>query len=270
MLQQMRGLAKYIWVLVAFIFVGGFLLYETSGLMGRTPVTPTTAVAVVNGQEILYNNYLARVQAEIQNVQQREGRSLSQDDTRRIENNVFDQMVGELLLQDEYRRRGIIVTDDEVREFARYAPPSWIMQAGELQTEGRFDPEKYQRLLASPQARQSGLLVQLEQYYRSEIPRQKLFDQIAAGIEAEKTGLENRYKSTAANAAFLVEAMENGSASASKGSDVSAMTNSILNCERRIAELARQKGLMKELRHSLDAIVEDGSNRLAAQATARG
>lgn len=98
----------------------------------------------------------------------------------------------------------------------------------------------------------------------------KLFDQIAAEIEAEKTGLENRYKSTAANAAFLVEAMENGSASASKGSDVSAMTNSILNCERRIAELARQKGLMKELRHSLDAIVEDGSNRLAAQATARG
>ena len=98
----------------------------------------------------------------------------------------------------------------------------------------------------------------------------KLFDQIAAEIEAEKTGLENRYRSTAANAAFLVEAMENGSASTSKGSDVSAMTNSILNCERRIAELVRQKGLVKELRHSLDAIVEDGSDRSAAQATARG
>ncbi|MBZ9987470.1 hypothetical protein LB572_10205 [Mesorhizobium sp. BH1-1-5] len=98
----------------------------------------------------------------------------------------------------------------------------------------------------------------------------KLFDQIAAEIEAEKTGLENRYRSTAANAAFLVEAMENGSASTSKGSDVSAMTNSILNCERRIADLVRQKGLVKELRHSLDAIVEDGSDRSAAQATARG
>ncbi|WP_217571537.1 hypothetical protein [Mesorhizobium sp. GbtcB19] len=98
----------------------------------------------------------------------------------------------------------------------------------------------------------------------------KLFDQVAAEIEAEKTGLENRYKSTAANAAFLVEAMENGSASTSKGSDVSVMTNSILNCERRIAELARQKGLMKELRHSLDAIVEDGSDRSAAQSAARG
>ena len=44
----MRGLAKYIWVLVAFVFVGGFMLYETSGLLGRTPVTTTTAVAVVS------------------------------------------------------------------------------------------------------------------------------------------------------------------------------------------------------------------------------
>ncbi len=179
----MRGLAKYIWVLVAIVFVGGFLLYETSGLIGRTPVTPTTAVAVVNGTEIPYTVYLQRVNAEVQNQQQQaRGRTLSQDDQHRIENSVFDQMVADILLQNEYRKRGIIVTDDEVREFARYAPPPWIMQAPELMTEGRFDPEKYQRLLGSAQARQSGLLVNLEQYYRAEIPKQKLFDELSSGM----------------------------------------------------------------------------------------
>ena len=182
MLQQMRGLAKYIWVLVALVFVGGFLLYETSGLMGRTPVSTTTAVAVVNGHDILYSQFMQRVQNEVQSAQQRDGRTLSQDDTRRIENSVFDQMVSDVLLADEYRHRGIVVTDDEVREFARYAPPPWITQAPELQTEGRFDPDKYARLLASPQARQGGLLVSLENYYRSEIPREKLFDQISSGV----------------------------------------------------------------------------------------
>ena len=181
MLQQMRGLAKYIWVLVALVFVGGFLLYETSGLMGRTPVTATTAVAVVNGEEIPYTVFMQRVQNEIQGQQQRERRNLSQDDTRRIENAVFDQMIADILLRNEYRRRGIVVTDDEVREFARYAPPSWITQAPELQTDGRFDAEKYQRLLASPQARQGGILISLEQYYRAEIPREKLYDQISSG-----------------------------------------------------------------------------------------
>ena len=183
MLQQMRGLAKYIWVLVALFFVGGFLLYETSGLLGRTAITPTTAVAVVNGQEIPYNVYINRVQNEIQAAQQRtQGRSLTEDDNRQIENSVFDQMVAEILLNNEYRKRGIVVTDDEVRQFARYAPPSWITSAPELQTNGQFDAEKYQRYLSSAQARESGLLVSLEQYYRTEIPREKLFDQISSGV----------------------------------------------------------------------------------------
>ncbi len=179
----MRSLAKYIWVLVALVFVGGFLLYQTSGLIGRTPVTASTAVAVVNGTEISNSQYQARVQNEIQSEQQRSGgRSLSEDDTRRIQNGVFDQMVSDVLLQNEYRRRGIVVTDDEVREFARYAPPPWILQAPELQTGGRFDPEKYQRFLSSSQARSSGMLYSLEQYYRTEIPKEKLYDQIGSGV----------------------------------------------------------------------------------------
>jgi peptidyl-prolyl cis-trans isomerase D len=190
----MRGLAKYIWVLVAQFFVGGFLLYETSGLVGRTPVTSSTPVAVVNGHDILYSDFQARVQSDEQSQQQQSGQSLSEDDNRRIENNVFDQMVSEVLLNDEYKRRGITVSPDEIREFARYAPPSWITSAAELQTDGRFDPDKYARLLASPQARESGLLVQLETYYRSEIPREKLFDQIASGVYVTDAELWRAWK----------------------------------------------------------------------------
>jgi len=88
----------------------------------------------------------------------------------------------------------------------------------------------------------------------------KLFEQITAEIEAERGGLENRYRTQATNAAFLVEAMENGSASDRRSSEVSALTQSILNCERRIAALSRQSSMMKELRHSLDGVFdEDGT-----------
>src|SRR5690242_12265169 len=133
-LTQMRSLAKYIWVVVALVFVGGFLLYQTSGLMGRTPVTATTAVAVVNGHEIPYRDYQLRVQQQIQAEQQRSGgRSLNQDDDRRIENQVYDEMVTEELLDEQYRKRGIIVSDDEIQQFARYYPPQWVTTAPELQ-----------------------------------------------------------------------------------------------------------------------------------------
>jgi hypothetical protein len=91
----------------------------------------------------------------------------------------------------------------------------------------------------------------------------KLFEQIAAEIEAERVGLENRYRTTATNAAFLVEAMENGSASDRRSSEVNALTTSILNCERRIAALSRQDGMMKELRHSLDMVFDENADSAA-------
>ena len=183
MLQTMRSSAKVVmWILLA-SFVGGFLLVETSGLLGRTAVTPTTAVASVNGTDILYTDWQRRSQQLVQQEQQQQaGRSLTQDEITRIDNQAFDDMVADILLQQEYRRRGITVSDDELRDYARFAPPSWVRTAPDLQTEGQFDPAKYQRLLGSSQARQSGLLVALEQYFRSEVPKQKLFEQVTSGI----------------------------------------------------------------------------------------
>jgi len=195
----MRSLAKWVWLFVAVAFVGGFLLVETSGLLGRTTITPTTAVAVVNGREILYSDFMNRVNAQVnqeqQALQQRgSSQSLSQDDNRRIENDVFDQMVMEVLLQQEYERRRIVVTDDEIRMYAREIPPDWLMSAPELQTNGQFDMAKYQRYLSSSTAKQSGLLQALEQHYRAEIPRRKLFDQIAASAYVGDAELWRTYR----------------------------------------------------------------------------
>jgi peptidyl-prolyl cis-trans isomerase D len=189
----MRSAAKYIWLFIVVAFVGGFLLAQTSGLLGRTPLTPTTAVATVNGRDILYTDWQQRVSVTTQN-QQRSGRTLTQDEVRQIENETLDELIMQVLLEQEYRRRSIAVSDEELREFAQYAPPPFMYNAPDLQTEGRFDPQKYQRLLASPQARQSGLLVQLESYYRSEIPREKLFEQITDGVDVTDADLWRAYQ----------------------------------------------------------------------------
>ncbi|MES2179504.1 MAG: SurA N-terminal domain-containing protein [Gemmatimonadota bacterium] len=178
----MRSSAKIVMWILLVSFVGGFLLVETSGLLGTSPVTPTTAVASVNGTDILYTDWQRRAQQQVQQSQQQAGRSLTQDETRRIENAVFDEMVSELLLQQEYKRRGIVVSDEELKDYARFAPPTWVQSAPDLQTDGQFDRAKYQRLLASSQARQSGLLVALEQYFRTEIPKEKLFEQVTSGL----------------------------------------------------------------------------------------
>jgi peptidyl-prolyl cis-trans isomerase D len=178
----MRASAKYIWNIIVVQFVGAFLLAQTSGLLGRAPVTPTTAVASVNGQDILATTWYQTTQNLEQQATQTNHQSLTLDERQRLEDQSFDQLVTDVLLQQEYNRRGITVTDDEILEAARYNPPPQLMQAPDLQTDGQFDPAKYQRFLQSPLARQEGLLYQLEQYYRTEIPKEKLFDEVATDV----------------------------------------------------------------------------------------
>ena len=182
MLQSMRSAAKYIWIILVVAFIGGFLLAETSGLMGRGPVTNTSEIASINGEDILVNDFYRAVQNREQQESQRLGRSITLDERARIEQLVFDEMVNTTLINQELGRRGIRVTDDEIRNAALTSPPPELAQNPELMTEGRFDREKYRRFLSNPAARQQGLLQFLEQYYRAEIPRQKLFAQVASDV----------------------------------------------------------------------------------------
>jgi len=180
-LQQMRSASKLIFVLMAVSFVVGFLLLETSGILNSSALTTSTEVAKVNGQEILYTQFQQAVAQEAEQQREQRGRPLNQDEMRQLENRVYDEMVTNVLLEQEYARRNITASPQEIREYANFQPPEPIMRSPELQTEGRFDPEKYRRYLNSAAARQSGLRLYLENYARNEIRRQKLFDQIATG-----------------------------------------------------------------------------------------
>ncbi len=194
MLQSMRSAAKYVWIVLIIAFVGGFLLVDSSGLIGRSPVTPNTLVAKVNGEGILYVVWENAVQNLEQQESQRLGRGMTLDERRQLEDRAFDELVNDILLRQEYERRGISVTDDEIRDAARVSPPPGLEQNPQFQTDGQFDLAKYQRFLTSPIARQQGLLLGLEGFYRAEIPKQKLFDQIASDVWVSDARLWQLYR----------------------------------------------------------------------------
>src|SRR5215212_454735 len=119
----MRSSAKHIWIFLVIFFVGGFLLAETSGLLGRGPVTTSTAVATVNGEDVLATTWYNAINALEQQATQQTGRGVTLDERARLADEAFEQLVGDALLRQEYRRRGIRVTNEEIGEAARYSPP---------------------------------------------------------------------------------------------------------------------------------------------------
>jgi peptidyl-prolyl cis-trans isomerase D len=193
-LQKMRSAAKWIWIFIIVAFVGGFLFVETSGLLGRDQVTTSSVVAEVNGTDIPYLTWVNLSNAIAQQREQQLGRGLNGDERKAVEDQAFEQLVSDVLLQQEYRKRSIRVSDEEIIQTARTSPPPGLLNDPTLQTDGQFDIEKYQRLLSSPQARQQGLLIQLENYYRSEIPRAKLEAQIVSDVYVSDAKLWNAYR----------------------------------------------------------------------------
>jgi hypothetical protein len=93
----MRASAKYIWIIIVILFVGGFLLAQTSGLLGTSPVTTTTAVATVNGEDILASTWYQATQNLEQQQTQQSGRSVTLDERDRIADQAFEQLVSDAL-----------------------------------------------------------------------------------------------------------------------------------------------------------------------------
>jgi len=157
-------------------------------------VTASSVVATVNGEEIPYLTWQNLVNSLAQQEQQQSQRGITLDDQRRLEEQAFEQLVGDVLLSQEYARRGIRVSDAEIREAALLSPPPQVYQNPDFQTDGRFDPAKYQRFISSPVAKQQGLLVQLENYYRAELPKSKLYAQLIADAWVSDAQLWRAYQ----------------------------------------------------------------------------
>ena len=225
MLQTFRSFGKYIFWGLAVTFIGGFVFYESSGLFGREsgPTLGTTVVRV-DGQDVAYGAYQRALEAAVQQEERQRGRSLTLDERAEVEKKTYDEIVTEILLEQEYKKRGISVTEEEIVEYAKFSPPPQYAQLPELQTNGQFDFEKYQRFLRNPQARQQGLLAQLEGYYRTAIPKQKLFEQVAAGAFVSDARLWQIYQDSHDSAQVSYIAMRPTTAQPGEITDAQART----------------------------------------------
>ncbi|HEX8907023.1 MAG TPA: SurA N-terminal domain-containing protein, partial [Longimicrobiaceae bacterium] len=193
MMQMIRSNAgKFMTIII----VGGFLAWmvygigmEVTGSGGRRP----GELGSVNGTPITIEAWQQRVQQLEEQARANGGGRLSAEEQKQLEDQAWNDLVNQILLQQELDRRGIRVTDDEIRFAAMNVPAPQMMQQEIFQTNGQFDINKYRQYLASPQASDE-LLAQLESYYRQVIPESKLREQISAGTYLSDSQLWRMYR----------------------------------------------------------------------------
>ena len=191
MMQMIRSKAGKA---MSVIIVGGFLVWMVFGIgMEVSGVAGPSDLGKVNGASISLEQYRQAVEALTQQARQSTGGRLTAEQQQQIEERAWQELVDDALLRQEMSRRGIGVSNDEIAFAAQNIPHPELMQQEIFLTDGRFDLGKYQQFLRGPQASDQ-VLLQLEQYYRDQIPRSKLFRQVAAGLHVSDTELWRAYQ----------------------------------------------------------------------------
>ena len=195
MMRQMRENTKWIMLITALAFVALMVFEWGMDLTGRSGAQMSGGeMGRVNGEPIAYEEFLAVYRNLYQQQQSASEAPLTPAMNREIEEAAWEQLVSQKLIDQEMQRRGIRVTDAEVLEAARNAPPQELMTAPAFQNEqGEFDINLYRQYLASPTL-DEGFLQQLEAYYRDVIPRSKLYFQNTAGVFVSDGQLWRMYR----------------------------------------------------------------------------
>ena len=155
-------------------------------------LTTSTTVGSVNGESIDARVYETEVQRLIDARQRQSPASLGLDDYDAIRNEVWNEFITEGLLRDEYARRSIRVSDDEIVEAIRTSPLPEFYQLPEFQTDSQFDLAKYQKWLGSSVAQQ--FLPAMEAQYRTQIERAKLVRAITSDVYLSDAALWERFR----------------------------------------------------------------------------
>ncbi len=179
MMRQMRENTKWIMLVTAIAFVGLMVFEWGMDITGQSSGS-FGELGRVNGTPVTYDIYQAAYRNLYDQVSNAQDEPITSAQNREIEEAAWNEAVNQILVQQELGRRGIQVSDQEIRDAARFSPPQELMGDPLFQTDGQFDLQRYQDFLAN--AADELFLLQLEAYYREIIPQSKLMRQVTSGI----------------------------------------------------------------------------------------
>ena len=176
----------FIWVLV-FAFVG-LMVFEWgmnfTGLKGRSNL-----VGKIEGHKITIQDFQKEMQNAYIREKQQTGTEPDEEKMSQLRDQVWNSYIQRILYAKEISKRDIKVTDHELFLQIYNNPTPDVRQNENLQTDGRFDINKYHQALQNPNVDLSGL----ENYYRYMLPYQKLQEIITAAVMVTEEEVKAEY-----------------------------------------------------------------------------
>ncbi len=170
-------------------------LFKSGGQGGRQ----NEPVAVVNGEEISYQDFNSQAEQNIENQRQRsETGDISDQQRFSIRQQTYEQMVREILLQERYEELGIDVTKEELFELVQGDNPHQVIVNNFTDPNtNQFNPENVRQFLANldqMERAQQQQWINLEQYIKEDRKSQKFNNLITKAYYVPDSLAKFRYQ----------------------------------------------------------------------------
>ncbi|MBP7459883.1 MAG: SurA N-terminal domain-containing protein [Candidatus Delongbacteria bacterium] len=193
MLDKMRKQAKIFIIVVAVAFLLTIVFSWGMDIVGLSSKSARNVyVGKINGQKISYLDYNNAIQQTyVEFKDQYKDREITDREMEQVKETAWNTMINRMLIHELIKKYNIKVSDNEIAQLIRFAPPKDVQQIPEFQTDGKFDYQKYMGFISSPQS--DGFLNQLEYIFRTSFPEDKLYYRFFSTINVTDMELQNYY-----------------------------------------------------------------------------
>ena len=153
----MRRLSKSIFIIVAIVFIGGFLMNELWQILGKQSGSKMLDKGIIGkvGKKVIklqeYQNAVQYFTVKYQT--ENKTRDVSPQDQENINQQTWQYLTQEKTWSDILKKGRIKITDAEIIEIMKANPPENLKNNPALMTNGQFDSEKYQNYLFAEENR---------------------------------------------------------------------------------------------------------------------
>ncbi len=186
--KRTKGIWWVLIVLTVFSFVIGFIFLFGIDVGSRRGPTGNV-LATVGGDKITRQDLQFALAQQRDQYKRQFGADPADRDEKMLEAQAWRSLLTQHLLSQEAKRLGLQATDEQVKFMLKFSPPAILMEQQAFQTNGKFDPAKYQQALRDPQINWSPF----EAQERSELPVRLVEERMLSSVKLAEPELRQSW-----------------------------------------------------------------------------
>lgn len=148
-------------------------------------------VGSVNGKNISYQEFSNFLDRAVENQKAQTGQEIPEENMDQFRDQVWDAIVTQTLTEQQIKKFGIKVSNEEIRDFILGPNPPEFLKKNFIDSTGKFNRQMYESALFD--ARNKKALVEAEEMVRQQLLSQKLQSYLLATIDVSDAELKQKY-----------------------------------------------------------------------------